>query len=162
MCLQNFTKSQNSGMRKEYRMYCLAERHLSSIQKAIQSAHAIVEYGLKYGACDDYIQWGNNDKTLIVLDGGNVPDLHETIRKLREVNYPHASFNEPDMGGMITAVAFLADNTIYDYDTYGTNYNSYAELSYPVETNYSVWLKQIGGKKGEVVKEIISGLRIAI
>lgn len=34
---------------KHYRMYCLAERHLSSIQKAIQSAHAVVEYSLKYG-----------------------------------------------------------------------------------------------------------------
>ena len=162
MCLQNFTKFQNSNMEKEYRMYCLAERHLSSIQKAIQSAHAIVEYGLKYGSCDDYRQWGNNDKTLIVLDGGNLPDLQETISKLCEVNYPHAVFREPDMGGMITAVAFLADNTIYDYETYGTNYNNYAEMSYPVKSNYSVWIKLIGGKKGETVKEIISGLRVAI
>lgn len=147
---------------KHYRMYCLAERHLSSIQKAIQSAHVVVEYSLKYGDMFDYKKWAEVDKTLIVLDGGCVPDLIEYEEILSQFNYPFAVFKEPDLGGILTCVCFIADDRIYDYKNWGTSFDNFAELVYPAKAQYDTWLNDIGGKKAEAVKMLISNLRIAI
>lgn len=149
-------------MEKEYRMYCLAERHLSSIQKAIQSAHAIVEYGLTYGNSPEYKQWAEKDKTIIILDGGNSVDLDSIIDQLVCENWPFEVFYEPDMDNFRTAIAFLAPNEVYDYKTWGTSYNDYQEKVYPTKVNYDAWLNDIGGKGAEAVKMLISNLRIAI
>ena len=147
---------------KHYRMYCLAERHLSSIQKAIQSAHAVVEYSLKYGDTFDYKKWAEVDKTLIVLDGGCVPDLSEHTEILSQFNYPFAVFNEPDLGDILTCVCFIADDRIYDYKNWGVSYDDYREKVYPGKAHYDTWLNDIGGPKAEAVKMLISNLRIAI
>ena len=147
---------------KHYRMYCLAERHLSSIQKAIQSAHAVVEYSLKYGDTFEYKKWAEVDKTLIVLDGGCVPDLSEHAEILTQFNYPFAVFKEPDLDDILTCVCFIADDRIYDYKNWGTSFDNFVELVRPAEVNYNDWLDAIGGPKAEAVKMLISNLRIAI
>lgn len=154
----------------EYRMYCLAERHLSSIQKAIQSSHAIVEYSLMYGNSPEYKQWAKNDKTIIILDGGNSIDLEDIKIHLIDMQYPFEVFYEPDMGNFMTAIAFLVPNKIYDYQMYGTSYNDYLLKTIsisekeilPSKISYNEWLEMIGGKTAESIKAIISSLRIAI
>ena len=82
-------------------MYCLAERHLSPIQKAIQSAHAIVEYSLSYGDTDEYKNWAEYDKTIVILDGGNSIDLDEIKKQLIIADYPFETFCEPDMNHLM-------------------------------------------------------------
>lgn len=149
-------------MEKEYRMYCLAERHLSSIQKAIQSAHAIVEYGLTYGDSSEYKQWAEKDKTIIILDGGNSIDLDSIKDQLICEKWPFEVFYEPDMDNFMTAIAFLAPNEVYDYKTWGTSYDDYKEKVYPAKVQYDTWLNDIGGRGAEAVKMLISNLRIAI
>ena len=149
-------------MEKEYRMYCLAERHLSSIQKAIQSAHAIVEYGLTYGDLPEYKQWAEKDKTIIILDGGNSIDLDSIKDQLICEKWPFEVFYEPDMDNFMTAIAFLAPNEVYDYKTWGTSYDDYKEKVYPAKVQYDTWLNDIGGRGAEAVKMLISNLRIAI
>ena len=149
-------------------MYCLAERHLSSIQKAIQSAHAIVTFGLNYHEMEEYRQWAEKDQTIVILDGGNVPDLHQTMYKLCTLGWPMAVFAEPDLGDVITAICFLADERIFDYATWGKSYEDYKKLPLTEENaathnlDYSEWLAAIGGNKAEDVKELISNLHIAL
>ena len=69
----------------KYRMYILVERHLSPFDKGIQSAHAVAEY---YNECrlwnkkeemKAFDKWANEDKTLILLNGGTVIDLDKTL-----------------------------------------------------------------------------------
>ena len=146
----------------EYRMYCLAEKHLSSIQKAIQSAHAIVEYGLIYGDTPEYKQWAEKDKTVIILDGGRSIDLDSIVAQLRCEGWPFEVFYEPDMDNFMTAIAFLAPETVYDYEKWGKDYADYREKVYPAKAHYTTWLQDIGGKPAEAVKSLISNLRIAI
>jgi len=143
-------------------MYCLAERHLSSIQKAIQSAHAIVEYGITHWDTPEYNQWAKKDKTIVILDGGNSVDLDSIKDQLLCEGWKFETFYEPDMNNFMTVIAFLVPDTIYDYKTYGTSFEDYREKMYPVKVHYEDWLKMIGGRPGEVVKSIISNLRIAI
>lgn len=146
----------------EYRMYCLAEKHLSSIQKAIQSAHAIVEYGLTYGDTPEYKQWAGKDKTIVILDGGNSIDLDSIKDQLRCEGWPFEMFYEPDMDNFMTTIAFLAPDRVYDYKNWGISYDDYREKIYPAKVHYDTWLNDIGGKPAEAVKSIISSLRIAI
>jgi hypothetical protein len=143
-------------------MYCLAEKHLSSIQKAIQSAHAIVEYGLTYGNTPEYKQWAKKDKTIVILDGGNSIDLDSIKDQLRCEGWPFEVFYEPDMDNFMTAIAFLAPDRVYDYKNWGVSYDDYREKVYPGKAHYDTWLNDIGGKPAEAVKSIISSLRIAI
>ena len=149
----------------KYRMYCLAERHLSPIQKAIQSAHVILEYGLSNNTCE-YRQWVVNDKTIIILDGGSSPDMLSDISVLKDGNIPYAEFHEPDMDGFRTAICFLADERVYDYDHYGRDYNHYRVLygndpTLP-ELTYDEWTEYVGGFNNVLLKCIIANKKLAI
>lgn len=105
-------------------MYSMVLRQLSPMQKGIQALHAVVEYGYKYNHCIDYDQWVREDKTMIVLDGGTSLELADVINFLDENNYPYTSFREPDLYNQVTAIAFLAPDTIWDRETY-LDYNDY-------------------------------------
>lgn len=147
-------------------MYCLAERHLSSIQKAIQSAHGIIEYSLAYGHTPEYRQWAEKDKTMIVLDGGNAGDLDELLCIISANNYNVRAFEEPDLNGITTVVCFLADERIFDYSKYGKSYEDYQKIcqgdSETPKWDHAEWIKWIGGRNAEIIKTIISEKRTAI
>jgi hypothetical protein len=168
----------------EYRMYCLTERHLSIAQKTIQAAHAIVEYSLKFGDTEEYKHWANYDKTIIVLDGGNTPDMKNDIVKLTDIGHNYEIFMEPDMGNFVTCLAFLVDERVFDYDKYGRNFEEWRNLKilesdrqqsytdpetgitrinsvYIMPPTYPEWMELIGGEKQEKLKEIISTKRLA-
>ena len=149
----------------EYRMYCLVERHLSSIQKAIQSAHAIVEYGLTYGDTPEYKQWAEKYKTIIVLDGGNSRDLDNAADVLNYEKIPFAIFEEPDMLNFKTSICFLADERVFDYETYGRNYNDFVMKSSMIgytPDSEEKWIELIGGYSNAILKQIVAGKKIAI
>ena len=168
----------------EYRMYCLAERHLSIAQKTIQAAHAIVEYSLKFGDTEEYKHWAKYDKTIIVLDGGNTPDMKNDIVKLTDIEYNYEIFMEPDMDNFVTCITFLADERVFDYEKYGRNFEEWRNLKilendrsqmhtdpvtgvttmnavYIMPPTYPEWINLIGGEKQEKIKEIISTKRVA-
>ena len=65
----------------KYRMYSFVLRQLNPIQKGVQTTHAVVEYMKKhqYGINDDLKQWVDEDKTLIMLDGGTYQDMCEIL-----------------------------------------------------------------------------------
>jgi hypothetical protein len=94
-------------MIKEQRMCSVALRHLSGIQKGIQSAHAIVDYSLKYGDTPQYKRWAKKDKTLYVLEAHSTDQLEEAYAELKKLKIPVEKFIEPDMGNIVTAITFL-------------------------------------------------------
>ena len=154
----------------EYRMYCLAERHLSPVQKAIQSAHAIVEFIGHTTPADEHAkaiaQWMDTDKTIIILDGGNSVDMETDLTILKNHNISFAEFHEPDMGGFRTAICFLADERVWDYEVYGRSYEDYQHMcekdcNLP-KWRYDEWTKWIGGTKNTILKDMISTKRLAV
>ena len=65
----------------EYRMYCLVLRQLNGINKGIQAAHACLEYANGFHNEADYQKYVNDDKTLILLDGGTYQDLVDKVNE---------------------------------------------------------------------------------
>ena len=112
---------------RTYRLYFFVPYNLSPIQKGIQAGHASIEYAAKYHDTDefkDFVAW---DKTWIILNGGTSNDGHrghpkgsmeEICESLRGNGIHHANFYEPDINSAMTAVCFLADERVWDYENY--------------------------------------------
>jgi len=118
-------------MKKKYRMYGFVPYNISEIQKGIQFGHAVVEYALKFGNTQEYLDWANDDKTFIILNGGT------TNKRFNfDDGKPFGSINqhllfvdqlldgkvmyffEPDLGDQLTAFCFLVEDRIWDRVTY--------------------------------------------
>lgn len=109
----------------EKRMYVLVPYNLSDIQKGIQGAHAIAEYSLEFSSTffegqeyymknSKYVDWVNNWKTIIILNGGTTNNdgsgsLQNYIKDIRKLGVTCATFQEPDLNNATTAVAFVLD-----------------------------------------------------
>lgn len=108
-------------MSKEHRMYCVVLRHLSGIQKGIQSAHAIVEYSNTHKEDKNYIQWATIDKTLILLEVNSTNELTKLYVDLIKITHKVCSFYEPDINNSITAIAFLLDDRVWNPEEHFTS-----------------------------------------
>lgn len=120
--------------RLEYRMYFLVPYNISGRQSGIQSLHGVVEYHLMYGEDVDYLDWAQNWKTVMLLNGGtsnnagshhymnpaNNPDnepfygtmeLHAEALEVAGVKY--ATFLEPDLNNMLSNIVFLCDERVF-------------------------------------------------
>lgn len=104
------------------RMYFITNMYLSSIQKGIQGAHALSELfvkinstsmsgdGYNFAEFDAMTEWMMEDKTIIVLNGGNQRSLLGLISKFETIpNCLFAPFYEDQdsLGGALTAIAVL-------------------------------------------------------
>ena len=105
-------------MEKEYRLYSFVLRQLNPIQKGIQSSHSIVEYMTHFWANDDYHQWSTKDKTIIMLDGGTLPDMYNLIDSLRSLDVNFSTFKEPDLGDIVTSISIIVSNDVWDNPYY--------------------------------------------
>lgn len=148
-----------------YRMYCFAERHLSPLDKGIQSAHSIIEYGNKYNdASDEYSIWSNRDKTIIVLNGGTVNDLKKLNSELSAKGIPHSLFIEEDLGDAMTCISVLVDDRVFDKNKYPDFNSDTAILSFCLTTyneRYNRWLNSIGGEKNAYLRNLLSKYQLA-
>lgn len=106
---------------RKYRMYCFVEKHLSPIDKGIQAAHSIVEYSNLYCENVDYVIWSYSDKTIVLLNGGSVTDLCDICKELDEWNINFSIFREEDLGSIVTSVAVLVDDRVFDDEWYHYN-----------------------------------------
>lgn len=93
-------------------MYSIAMRHLSGIQKGIQSWHAGQHYANKHWDDKDFQQWAKTDETIIVLEAGTSDMVTSAIKKLRKLGVKVVEFREPDFENARTAVAFLVDERV--------------------------------------------------
>ena len=105
-------------------MYGLVPYNISPIQQGIQFGHAVVEYSL-YHNDDVYDTWARHDKTFVILNGGttNKSDdhpgsLNTYVDNLARLGIKASCFYEPDLGDQLTAVVFLLDERIWDYEKY--------------------------------------------
>lgn len=105
------------------RAYFFGNMYLSSIQQGIQAAHVVADMFIKYKSddgqqADMLIDWAENHKTMILLNGG----YGETLRGLIEFfdnsenPYPWESFNEgkDSLDGALTDVGIILPEKIYD------------------------------------------------
>lgn len=150
----------------EQRMYCLTLYNLSPIQQGIQSAHAIVEYGLGFGHTEEYQTWAGRDKTIVILNGGTSITLKEHLDYLLDNQLVNlAFFKEPDLFNGITAICFLADERIW-------NRKKYPDRLPPLDENemqlaiYRVFdqvafVESIGGEKNHQLKLFLEKFRLA-
>lgn len=162
----------------EYRMYVLVERHLSPIDKGIQAAHAIASYSnvMEHDSelKEQYKKWCNEDKTIILLNGGTVKDLKYYMDEMSKLNISYSYFKEPDLDNIVTAIAILVDERVFnkekyvDYQTFvdqkvSNNFFILAETLKSPEENALAqeWLKHIGGIKTAFLRGIFDNKKLA-
>lgn len=109
------------------RAYFFGNHYLSSIQQGIQSAHCISDMFMRYrysGATEvgDHLNnWAANHKTMILLNGGYDSSLQDLFGFFDNGDnpYPYMHFNESEeaMGGMLTSIAIIIPEKIYEIAT---------------------------------------------
>ena len=104
-------KNKTEGLR----MYFFVLRQLSGIDKGIQAGHAALEFAHKYGETEQYKDFIENHKTFILLNGGGSMEMLERIEELEDLQIDFVKFREPDLNGIVSAIAFILPESIYDY-----------------------------------------------
>lgn len=190
----------------ELRMYGIVPYNISEIQKAIQFGHAVVEYGQMVKKepiiSSLYNDWADNWKTFIILNGGTsnhsinryhdgdfVGTMEQHLEKLNDIGIVNATFNEPDLNDMLSAVVFIVDERVFNrkkYPDFGdwiwlnkSDYltdrmttpqkidkmyrNGYfqTDASNDEKEIYEEWVLSIGGQKNVMLREFLSGLKLA-
>lgn len=83
---------------------------LPPLNQGIQAAHAVIELGanttIPIDDVETFFTWAQQDKTLILL-GANESEMVQLMSKLRKRSITFATFREPDLGDVLTAVAIL-------------------------------------------------------
>lgn len=114
----------------EWRFYSFTNMYLSSIQKGIQTAHAVSEMTVDLTKRSKkqkkmYKRWAAGDKTVIVLNGGNQKMLNNIYSTFKQVeadgwDFPFTYFNEDEdsLNGALTAVAILLPKCVYEVASY--------------------------------------------
>lgn len=166
-------------------MYGLVPYNLSPIQQGIQYGHAVVEYTVKFRDFPDLVKWAEEDKTFIILNGGTTnkdvsitpenPDKHfvgslnNYKMMLSRKGIKIADFYEPDLGDQLTAVVFLVDERVWDYEKYperflggapkpNEKYTLTVFLEPETEEDYA---KRLGGEQNVWLREFLKQFRLA-
>jgi hypothetical protein len=190
----------------ELRMYGLVPYNISPIQQSIQFGHAVVEYGQKMKYLGEHNQslntqyndWADNWKTFIILNGGTsnhsinryhqsdepfVGSMESNLVLLEQNGIEIATFYEPDLNDMLSAVVFIVDERVFNRKKYPDFedwvIDNYGDLiigngkEYPItrrikESNskedqkvYQSWVKIIGGEKNVFLRDFLKNFRLA-
>jgi hypothetical protein len=134
---------------RTYRMYGLVPYNLSPIQQGIQFGHAVVEYAKSNFSKGDYQMWAKFDKTFIILNGGTtnlrwfdgkqVGTLNQYRNELRDKEVLYAEFHEPDLGDQLTAVVFLVDDRVFDFEKWPPYGGRFYVDGTPEENDFWEW-----------------------
>jgi hypothetical protein len=162
----------------EYRMYIFVPYNISDIQKGIQAGHAVEQYARLYGNNKEYIEYVDNHKTWIILNGGttnNHRDLETGITlgtlnqikdELEENEIKYACFNEPDLNNALSAVCFLADERVFSRDYY--SFEDWCDINYMGKNNnpsfpdaYNEYKEEMGGEGNIFLRNLITGKSLA-
>jgi len=157
--------------KRELRMYFFIARNLSGISAGIQAGHCALEYAVKFGDDEQFKDFMLNWKTFILLNGGTtndyrdwdgVPagDLDKIVDVLHKNKIKFAYFKEPDFNRALTAVCFIADERVFDFNKYPDR--QYLSIEDYIDTQASdmLWFESIGGPENVVLRELIKGKRL--
>ena len=187
----------------ELRMYGLVPYNISPIQQAIQYGHAVVEYGqmVKNNSTEEYDDWADNWKTFIILNGGTsnhsvnrygtedfVGSMETHLATLEENGIRLATFFEPDLNDMLSAIVFIVDERVFNKKVYlefgdwvmenhmdyltdnliapnkieKMRKSGYFEDASPREKRiYDEWKDFVGGDKNVFLRDFLNGFRLA-
>ena len=126
-------------------MYGLVMYQLGgSIHAGIQFGHAKDEFQIAYHKTKEYHRWLNHDKVYVILNGGTTNSkfgtLQEHIKTLQKFKINFATFREEDMDNILTSVAFLIDERVFDKDKYPDVVT--VETNFREQPEYKKLLKQ--------------------
>lgn len=108
------------------RYYGFSNMYLSSIQQGLQAAHVITEMFSKYATSDEefdvglniMMEWADDHKTIILLNGGNSGDLEELVAFFdsKDNKFPHDCFFEDQvsLNEALTSVGIILPSRIYE------------------------------------------------
>ena len=156
----------------EQRMYSLVLRQLNPIQKGVQTTHGVVEYANKYASDEEYKQWAETDKTLIVLDGGTYQEMVRIYDTLKELGIKFADFQEPDLNYLTTSITFLADERVWNREQY-PSWESLPQCPCSIDGNmqapdpndymtYNEWVEMMGGAANVELRELIFSKKLSL
>ena len=188
----------------ELRMYGFVPYNISEIQKSIQFGHAIVEYGQmvkrnlnETNISEIYDDWADNWKTFIILNGGTsnhvdseyVGSMEGILEELKSNDVTLATFNEPDLNDMLSAITFIIDERVFNrknYPDFGDwimeNHFSYLKNNmltgnkiermrkegYFLSGNttekklYSDWVDLVGGEKNVFLRDFLNPNKVKL
>ena len=173
----------------EQRMYFLVPYNISPIQQAIQAGHAALEYAHKYGDTPEYIDFIENHKTWIILNGGTTNNRHDfdgkalgTLNqdlenilifnaKRTDWGIKYARFKEPDLNDALTAICLIVDERVFNREDYPDFLswkidvlNENIDDGVPFNTDNDELMKQYIKEVGDDIaflKEILNTKRLA-
>lgn len=150
-------------------MYHLVMYNISPIQQGIQAYHAGMEYAKKWFNTDEFKQWLNNEKTVIILNGGTsnsnvLSKYYGTLQKYKNEllinNVQHADFYEPDLNDTLSAIAFLVPEQVWDKENY-PDYPFISEDGDADAEEYHKWVYLMGGKQNVWLRNFLSQFKLA-
>lgn len=103
-----------------YKMYSIVLRQLDGINNGVQTTHGVCEYIRKHWNDEDLQQWLNEDKTLVVLNGGTVNDMNSIKERFDQEGIKYETFEEEDLANLTTSICLLADERVWDRKEYGS------------------------------------------
>ena len=152
----------------EKRMYFFVIRQLDGLNAGIQCGHAALEYARKYWNDIYFIDFRENWKTWVILNGGTTNNNQD---KLGTLNLIHNQlleneincevFYEPDLGDQMTAVCFICDERVFNNEIYPDTEETPIDTDYYSTYNYDQWIKSIGGEKNLFLRELLRGKKLA-
>lgn len=173
----------------DLRMYFFVPYNISEIQKGIQAGHAALEYARGFGQTQLFKDFAEHHKTWIILNGGTTNGnphkygtLDEIYRSLYDYNVEveqsekredfiqFSLFHEPDLNDALTAICFIADQRVWDCETFLT-FEEYLAEHYVDDMSSIKDTKQyneirknweeIMGKKNIFLRELIKHKKLA-
>ena len=156
----------------EQRMYSMVLRQLNPIQKGVQTTHGVVEYANKYASDEEYKQWAETDKTLIVLDGGTYQEMVRIYDTLKELGIKFDDFQEPDLNYLTTSITFLADERVWNRVQY-PSWESLSQYPFAIDGKmqmldpndyilYEEWVEMMGGAANVELRKVIFSKKLSL
>jgi hypothetical protein len=105
----------------ELRLYSFVNFYLTkSIQAGIQTGHCAVDLVRKYDVLNTVHKqivhdWADNHKTFIILNGGDMDSMINTVKIIEKLDYPHCIFHESRsaLDGILTCVSVVLPETVF-------------------------------------------------
>lgn len=156
----------------EQRMYSLVLSQLNPIQKGVQTTHGVVEYANKFASDEEYRQWAETDKTLIMLDGGTYQEMMSIYDSLKEMGVKFGMFQEPDLNYLTTSITFLADERVWNCEQY-PSWENLPQCPCTIDCNmkapdpndympYKGWVEMMGGAANVELRKLIFSKKLSM
>ena len=190
------------------RMYFFVPYNISPIQQAIQAGHAALEYARLNSHTWLFKDFVTNHKTWIILNGGTTNSklaedgegfegsLNNIKNEIIQHNFKHrmdpapnnlkpieyADFYEPDLNDALTAICFIAEERVFNYEDYPdfddwfctqdfpddtkewkASYIAYSEGTRAIEfpAQYKHWTELMGGHANLFLRELLKDKKLA-